>query len=578
MKRLTAACIAVLCMTEMAMAQTRFIDLRMVETTDVHGCFFPFDFIEQRPMRGTLARVSSYVKKLRQQYGDNLILLENGDILQGQPTCYYYNYVATDVPNVAAEIVNYMGYDVQTFGNHDVETGHKVYDKWSREVSCPVVGANIIDRKTGRTYVKPYTVLQRDGIKIAVLGMLTPAIPNWLDEELWSGLAFEDMMETARLWVKYLREEEKADVIVGLFHSGWSGGISTPQYVEDETEAVAREVPGFDVIFFGHDHRRRIETVVNVAGDSVHCVNPSCNAVAVGDVSIRIEVDKNNKLINKKITGRIHDVCNEEVDNEFVEKFQPSIARVKDYVDRPIGVIEDSIHTRDCFFGSAPFADLIHNLQLAITGADVSFNAPLSVNVSVPKGEIRMSDMFKLYKYENMIYVMRMTGQEIRKHLEMSYDLWVNTMTSADDHILQLDDRSRIDMQKCGFKNLTFNFDSAAGIEYEVDVTRPNGSKVRILRFSDGRPFREDEYYRVVMNSYRGNGGGELLTKGAGIPRDSLKGRIIYQSEKDQRYYLAQEIEKMGRICPKANGNWRFVPEAWTEPAIRRDKELMFGK
>lgn len=578
MKRLTAACIAVLCMTKMAMAQTRFIDLRMVETTDVHGCFFPFDFIEQRPMRGTLARVSSYVKKLRQQYGDNLILLENGDILQGQPTCYYYNYVTTDVPNVAAEIVNYMGYDVQTFGNHDVETGHKVYDKWSREVSCPVVGANIIDRKTGRPYVKPYTVLQRDGIKIAVLGMLTPAIPNWLDEELWSGLAFEDMMETARLWVKYLREEEKADVIVGLFHSGWSGGISTPQYVEDETEAVAREVPGFDVIFFGHDHRRRIETVVNVAGDSVYCVNPSCNAVAVGDVSIRIEVDKNNKLINKKITGRIHDVCNEEVDNEFVEKFQPSIARVKDYVDRPIGVIEDSIHTRDCFFGSAPFADLIHNLQLAITGADVSFNAPLSVNVSVPKGEIRMSDMFKLYKYENMIYVMRMTGQEIRKHLEMSYDLWVNTMTSADDHILLLDDRSRIDMQKLGFKNLTFNFDSAAGIEYEVDVTRPNGSKVRILRLSDGRPFREDEYYRVVMNSYRGNGGGELLTKGAGIPRDSLKGRIIYQSEKDQRYYLAQEIEKMGRICPKANGNWRFVPEAWAEPAIRRDKELMFGK
>lgn len=578
MKRLTAACIAVLCMTEMAMAQTRFIDLRMVETTDVHGCFFPFDFIEQRPMRGTLARVSSYVKKLRQQYGDNLILLENGDILQGQPTCYYYNYVATDVPNVAAEIVNYMGYDVQTFGNHDVETGHKVYDKWSREVSCPVVGANIIDRKTGRPYVKPYTVLQRDGIKIAVLGMLTPAIPNWLDEELWSGLAFEDMMETARLWVKYLREEEKADVIVGLFHSGWSGGISTPQYVEDETEAVAREVPGFDVIFFGHDHRRRIETVVNVAGDSVHCVNPSCNAVAVGDVSIRIEVDKNNKLINKKITGRIHDVCNEEVDNEFVEKFQPSIARVKDYVDRPIGVIEDSIHTRDCFFGSAPFADLIHNLQLAITGADVSFNAPLSVNVSVPKGEIHMSDMFKLYKYENMIYVMRMTGQEIRKHLEMSYDLWVNTMTSDDDHILLLDDRSWIDMQKCGFKNLTFNFDSAAGIEYEVDVTRPNGSKVRILRFSDGRPFREDEYYRVVMNSYRGNGGGELLTKGAGIPRDSLKSRIIYQSEKDQRYYLAQEIEKMGRISPKANGNWRFVPEAWAEPAIRRDKELMFGK
>lgn len=578
MKRLVTACMAVICVTVMTMAQTRQINLKIIETTDVHGCFFPYDFIEQQPMRGTLARVSLYVKKLRQQYGDNLILLENGDILQGQPTCYYYNYVATDVPNVAAEIVNYMGYDAQTFGNHDVETGHPVYDKWRSEISCPVICANVIDRKTGRPYVKPYTILQRDGIKIAVLGMLTPAIPNWLDEELWRGLAFENLKESARYWVKYLKEQEKPDLVVGLFHSGWSGGITTPDYVEDETEAVAREVAGFDIIFFGHDHNRRIKNVVNVDGDSVLCVNPSCNAVAVGDVSVRLEVDMDNRLISKNINGTLHDVCDETVDNDFVERFQPAINRVKEFVDRPISFIEDTIHTRDCFFGSAPFADLIHNLQLDITGADVSFNAPLSINVSIPKGEISMSDMFKLYKYENMIYVMRMTGREIRRHLEMSYDQWVNTMTCPDDHLLLLDERNQNDKQKCGFKNLTFNFDSAAGIDYEVDVTRPDGAKVRVLRFSDGRPFDEDGWYRVVMNSYRGNGGGELLTKGAGIPKDSLKGRIVYQSDKDQRYYLAKEIEKRGRIHPKANNNWRFVPEAWTVPAIIRDRKLMFGK
>lgn len=578
MKRLVTACMAVICVTVMTMAQTRQINLKIIETTDVHGCFFPYDFIERQPMRGTLARVSSYVKKLRQQYGDNLILLENGDILQGQPTCYYYNYVATDVPNVAAEIVNYMGYDAQTFGNHDVETGHLVYDKWRSEISCPVICANVIDRKTGRPYVKPYTILQRDGIKIAVLGMLTPAIPNWLDEELWRGLAFENLKESARYWVKYLKEQEKPDLVVGLFHSGWNGGITTPDYVEDETEAVAREVAGFDIIFFGHDHNRRIKNVVNVDGDSVLCVNPSCNAVAVGDVSVRLVVDMDNRLISKNINGTLHDVCDETVDNDFVERFQPAINRVKEFVDRPIGFIEDTIHTRDCFFGSAPFADLIHNLQLDITGADVSFNAPLSINVSIQKGEISMSDMFKLYKYENMIYVMRMTGREIRRHLEMSYDQWVNTMTCPDDHLLLLDERNQNDKQKCGFKNLTFNFDSAAGIDYEVDVTRPDGAKVRVLRFSDGRPFDEDGWYRVVMNSYRGNGGGELLTKGAGIPKDSLKGRIVYQSDKDQRYYLAKEIEKRGRIHPKANNNWRFVPEAWTVPAIIRDRKLMFGK
>lgn len=160
----------------------------------------------------------------------------------------------------------------------------------------------------------------------------------------------------------------------------------------------------------------------------------------------------------------------------------------------------------------------------------------------------------------------------------MSYDQWVNTMQKPSDHIMLLDENNKEDMQKYGFKNLTFNFDSASGIEYEVDVTRPNGHKINIIRFSDGRPFDESKWYKVVMNSYRGNGGGELLTRGAGIPKDSLDGRVIYRSEKDQRFYMMEEIERKGTVTPKANNNWRFVPEEWTTPAIERDKMLIFGK
>ena len=158
----------------------------------------------------------------------------------------------------------------------------------------------------------------------------------------------------------------------------------------------------------------------------------------------------------------------------------------------------------------------------------------------------------------------------------MSYDLWVNTMKSADDHLLKLD-LSKGDNQHTGFKNFTFNFDSAAGIDYEVDVTQPDGQKVHILRMSNGQPFQEDKMYKVALNSYRANGGGELLTKGAGIPKDSLEQRIIYRSERDQRYYLMQEIEKQGIVDPQPNHNWRFVPEAWTRPAAARDFELLFG-
>lgn len=578
MRRLATACIAGLLITIPTMAKTKKIELRVIETTDVHGCFFPYDFIEQKPMKGTLARVSTYVNRLRKQYGDNLLLLDNGDFLQGQPTCYYYNYVDTKATNVAAEVVNYMRYDAQAFGNHDVETGHAVYDKWIGEVDCPMVGANIIDTRTLLPYVKPYTIIQREGIRIAVLGMLTPAIPNWLNESLWSGLRFESIMESAGRWIRHLRENEHPDVVIGLFHSGWNGGISTLHYNEDETEMVAREVPGFDIIFFGHDHTRRMESVVNRNGDTVLCLNPSCNALMVGDASIEIEVDGSNRLTGKKITGHIQDICDEAIDEDFVRRFQPNIDRVHEYVNRPIGILEDTVRTRDCFFGSAPFTDLIHNLQLKITGADISFNAPLSFDIQVPKGTVRMSEMFKLYRYENQIYVLNMTGEEIRRHLEMSYDLWVNTMTSPDDHIMLLDAGNRSDMQRYGFKNLTFNFDSAAGIDYEVDVTKPDGSKVRILRMSDGRPFEENRWYKVVMNSYRGNGGGEFLTRGAGIPKDSIPGRIVFQSEKDQRYYLTQEIERMKNVMPKANGNWRFVPEEWARPAIERDRKLIFGE
>ena len=173
---------------------------------------------------------------------------------------------------------------------------------------------------------------------------------------------------------------------------------------------------------------------------------------------------------------------------------------------------------------------------------------------------------------------MRLTGEEIRKHLEMSYDLWVNTMKSPDDHLLLLDEKTFGDQQRLGFKNFSFNFDSAAGIDYEVDVTKPDGEKVKILFMSNGQPFDEKKFYNVAVNSYRGNGGGELLTKGAGIPKEELEKRIVYRSEKDQRFYLMEEISRMGEIEAKANGNWKFMPENWVKPAAERDYQLLFGK
>lgn len=562
-----------LCLFQSTMAQS--VKIKVIQTSDVHGSFFPYDFINRKSKSGSLARVSTYVKKARAIYGPNVILLDNGDILQGQPTCYYCNFVKPSMPNLAASVINYLHYDAQTVGNHDIETGHDVYDKWISEVKCPVLGANIIDTRTGKPYVHPYTILYRDGVKIAVLGMLTPAIPNWLKESLWAGLRFDNIVTSAKSWVEYIQKNEQPDILIGLFHSGREGGIHTPEYDEDASLTVARQVPGFDLILFGHDHTRFSGNVVNNAGQSVLCLDPSCDALMVSDATIHL-TKKNGKIVEKKVTGDVVSITGEAVDSSFIRHFQADIDSVKAFTDRRIGRFENTIYTRDCYFGNAAFTDFIHDLQLNITKADISFNAPLSFDISIKQGDIHVSDLFNLYKYENQIYVLRMTGAEVRRHLEMSYDLWCNTMTSPDDHIMLLSEWAKDDRQRFGFKNLAFNFDSAAGIIYEVDVTQPDGHKVRILSMADGTPFDENRWYRVAMNSYRGNGGGELLTKGAGIPREQLKSRIIFESEKDQRYYLMKAIEKAGTMNPKPHNNWRFVPVEWAQPAIERDKKLIF--
>ena len=572
----TALCLTFLT-TQSVMSQTKTVSLQFVETSDVHGCFFPYNFVTGKPMDGSMVRIHHYVEQARQKLGRNVLLLDNGDILQGQPICYWSNYVMTNEQNIAAKVVNYMKYDAQTIGNHDVETGHSVYDKWVNEVNCPVLGANVIDKNTNLPYLKPYTMFMRDGVKIAVIGLLTPTIPCWLNEKQYAGLAFENMVVSAKKWVKHVKDVEHADLVIGLFHSGKEGGLVLDNNEEDASARVAREVPGFDIIFYGHDHTVHNEWITNINGSKVLTLDPSNNALNVAVANVKMTYE-NGHLKHKDINGDIVSVRKEPIDEAMSSHSSNDIERIKKYVSRRIGRFENSISTRDCFFGNAAFTDFIHSLQLQITGADISINAPLALDNNINAGDITVADMFSLYRYENQLYVLNMTGREIKGHLEESYDRWVNTMKSPEDHLLLLNEQSKGDQQRLGFKNYTFNFDSAAGIDYLVDVTKPNGQKVKILKMSNGEAFDENKTYKVVMNSYRGNGGGDLIIKGAGIPKDKLNDRIIYQSPLDLRHYLMQEIERQGSMSPKAGNNWKFVPEEWTVPAAKRDYKHIFGE
>lgn len=550
--------------------------IKIVYTTDVHGNFFPVDYITMSPVDGSLSRVVSAIDSIRETPGgNNLVLLDNGDFLQGQPSVYYYNYIDTISPHLASEIYNYIGYDATTIGNHDVETGHAVYDRWRSQNRMPLLGANVIDNKSGQPYLRPYVILEKDGVRIAVLGLLTPAIPAWLPENLWSGLSFEDMVTSAKKWLPIIKSNENPDIIIGLFHSGHDETMRTGEFLENASLKIAREVPGFDALLIGHDHQKFHEVIENVAGEKVTVLNPANNAKAVGLLEFDIE-KSNGKLRSKKITSNILDVSGFEPDKAFLEKFAPQREKIRNYVARKIGNVSEEMSIDDAFFGPSSFMSFLHRLQLDISGADISFAAPLSFGAVIRKGPMKVSDTFTLYKYENMLYVIKMTGREIKSYLEESYSIWTRQITDSQHHLINFKSENP-SFNDNRLAKPAYNFDSATGIDYTVDVTKPKGEKINISSLSDGRSFSLDSTYTVAINSYRANGGGNLLSDGAGISREELKKRIVSATDKDLRYYLIDYIEKHPDIEVQTIHNWKFIPDGIVEKATEIDRELLFS-
>jgi len=553
------------------------VRLKFIETSDVHGNFFPYDFINKSNSGGSLARIHSLVTEKRKEFNDNLILIDNGDILQGTPVPYYYNYMDTVSPHLCAEMMNYMGFNVGNMGNHDVEVGKNVFDRWIKDCNFPVLGANIVDVKKELPYLRPYEVIERDGVKIVILGMITPAIPIWLPENLWTGLRFDDMEKTARRWMRIIQKTENPDLVIGVFHAGQFDKLVAGKYKDNASLSVARNIPGFDIVMFGHDHIQECKKIVNVEGDTVLVVNPGNDGIAVADIDVTLLME-NGKVKRKSIAGAVTSVNQFNPSQEFMAHFGPQFGAIEAFVSKEIGTFTKTISTRDAFFGSAPFVDFIHSLQLDISGADISFTAPFSYDATIHQGGVTVGDMFILYKYENLLYTMELTGKEIKDYLEYSYNMWTSRMRSPKDHLLNLKSGKK---RYSGFnplKYISFNFDSAAGINYTVDVSKKKGHKVNIISMADGSPFELDRKYRVALNSHRGNGGGELLSRGARIPNDKLNERIISSTDKDLRYYVIRYIEEKKIINPVALNQWKFIPEEWAAQAAERDYEILFSK
>ena len=564
------------------------VTVKIIETSDVHGAIFPYSLDDNKEINSSLARVSTYVNQQRADTNQIVFLLDNGDILQGNPAVYYYNFEKTDTINLYADVMNYLKYDAATVGNHDIETGHDVYDKLNKEINFPWLAANAINTSTNEPYFKPYTTIERNGVKIAILGLITPAIPQWLPEKIWSGMRFDDMIETAQRWVKKIRETEQPDLMIGLFHAGvdytYNDQNENTYKNENASRLVAEKVEGLDLVFVGHDHTGWNFKTKSPSGKDVLVLGTTAGARNVAVANYILKYDKMCMIYDKKeITGELVDMKDYAIDQNFVNHFSKNLTEVRNYISRPVGEFTEMISSRDAMFGPSMFVDLIHTVQLDLTSADVSFTAPLSFNAKIDAGKIYVRDMFDLYRYENLLYTMELSGKEIKDYLEFSYANWFNQMKTEDDHLLKfkLDESGKIKYSERTkspeLEERYYNFDSGAGIEYSVDVSKPVGERINIVKFSNGNDFDLNKKYKVAINSYRGNGGGGHLTRGAKIPQENLSRRVINSTEKDLRYFVMKWIEDKKTVEPKLLKNWKVIPENFWQSGKEKDYKILFN-
>lgn len=568
-------------------------------TNDVHGRYFDSLYVGTG-ISGSLLAVSSAVDSIRNAAGpENVILIDAGDCVQGDNASYYYNYVDTLSPHLYARMAAYMGYDAVVVGNHDIEAGHPVYDRLRKELPCPFLAANALKVRpdgsvSGRPYFQDYLIQTRNGIRIAIIGFTNPNIKNWLSPDLWSGMEFVSLIPYVQEYVDRVRKKEKPDIVIVAAHTGTGQGFDPEQIEavrtsgtvtgeplhENQGLALFQTLEGVDFVICAHDHSPAVfET------DSVCLINSGSHCRNLGLGRIDLEV-KNGKVAAKSCSASLVPVCKEKADTAMRSCFRKDYEAVKAFTVRPVGNLEVPFVTRDSYTGMCPYIDFIHTVSLGCAPARISFAAPLTYDGEIEPGTLIYNDLFKIYPYENQLFVVRMTGREIRNYLEYSYGQWINTVSGRDgEHLLKIRNRAdaRTGSSSWSFEGRAYNFDSAAGIVYSVDVTKPQGERISITSLASGEPFSEDSTYCVAMTSYRASGGGGLMREGAGIDTDRIDERVVARYP-EIRNLIYDAVRNAGTLTESNTGDvsllgsWKFVPERLAGPMLEKDMALVFGE
>ncbi|WDC84837.1 5'-nucleotidase C-terminal domain-containing protein [Caloramator sp. mosi_1] len=531
--------------------------ISVVATSDVHGNVLNIDYATGKPpvdSKGLeigqgLAKVSTYVKNLRKQ-NNNVMLIDNGDTIQGTPLVYYYNMIDKTAEYPMMKVMGAMGYDAWILGNHEYNYGLDTLNRVisdAKKNNIEVLSANTY-KENGENFVKPYIIKSYnvDGkeVKIAVIGLTTKTIPSWESPQNYKGLEFRDLVEEAKKWVKEVKDNG-ADIVIVSAHSGEEK--SSDIIPENQIKAIAQNVSGIDAIVAGHAHSIIAQNVYkNPEGKDVIVTEPGKWAQYISQIDIYVNQDGTYTVAAKNIKM---DSTIEE-DQDIVNIIKPYNDKTMEYIKTVVGKATGEFTGQNQTIEPTAIMELINKVQMEAAGTQLSIAAPLSSKAYIPQGDVTIQDIMSVYVYENFLYGIKMTGKQLKDWLEWSVRYYKQVQNPTDkiekDPVLNIPD---------------YNLDQLYGATYDIDLTEPVGKRIKNLRYQ-GRLIKDTDVFTVAINNYRYNGGGGFMAA-AGISNTDPS-IVVYDSQKalgddgQVRSLMIEYFKKYGTVANTVEKNWNI--------------------
>ncbi len=523
---------------------TDVVDLTILGTSDLHGRIYPYEYATDSVDKDAgLAKVSTVVNEIRSEH-PNTILFDCGDTLQDNSAELF-----NDLPvHPMIQAMNMIGYDAWVVGNHEFNFNLDFLKKNIKGFNGTTLAANIYKTDTGERFVEPYKIFDVKGVKVAIVGMMPPNVPIWeaSTPDHFKGLEFTDVLEETG---KVLKEiEGQYDVLIGAYHIGPEG-----EHGYDGIEKVAETYPEFDVIYGGHAHSKYTNEI-----NGVQLIEPGRYGWAVAKSDISLE-KKNGKWEITSLNVANVETQDAQPDQKILDAFKFVDDQSLEEANKVVGdITADFIESPDYYTGAdevttLPTAqikdtaviDLINEVQMFYSDADVSSAALFNFGSNLKKGVFKKKDVAFIYKYDNTLMGVNITGENLLKYMEWSAN-YFNQMGKGDLTI-------SFNPEVRGY-----NYDMFSGINYDINISKPSGERIENVTI-DGKAIDKDHVYKLAVNNYRF---GTLISLGLVTMEDKyFDSYTTYQDQGRVRDLIIKytQEEKNGVLNPTVDNNWKIT-------------------